>query len=197
MGDAGPGRPADDRAPPHRVLLVTEQACALAVEHDEELLFGAVAVGRAIELARIDDEVDEAGAHRPGRAAQIAVGAAAVVLVPPHRLDLAQLDDPARAAGRARSGPRGERQHVEAARACDEPVCQLAGEPREAVALTDVFAFPRDAGAAQDVDDLLVLPRRRPEPFLGTELLTEDADPGCPGFGLVPGRDVRYCSSSF
>ena len=63
--------------------------------------------------------------------------------------------------------------------------------------LADLMAFPRDAGPAEDVDDLLVLPRRRPEPFLGAELLTEDADPGGPGFGLVPGRDVRYCSSSF
>ena len=67
MGDAGAGRSADDRAPPHLVLLVTEEAGALAVEHDEELLLGAVAVRRAIELARIDDEVDEAGAHGPGR----------------------------------------------------------------------------------------------------------------------------------
>jgi hypothetical protein len=65
------------------------------------------------------------------------------------------------------------------------------------VALTDLLAFPRDAGSTDDVDDLLVLPRRRPEPLLGAELLTEDADPGGPGFGLVPGRDVRYCSSSF
>ena len=76
-------------------------------------------------------------------------------------------------------------------------MCQLAGETHEAVALTNVVPFPRDAGSAQDVDDLLVLPRRRPEPFLGAELLTEDADPGCPGFGHLPGRDVRYCSSSF
>ena len=179
------------------MLLVTEQADTLAVEHDEELLLGAVAVGRAIELARIDDEVDEAGAHGPGRTTQVAVDAAVFVLVPPHRLHLAQRDDPARATGRARSGPRGERQHVEPARPCDEPVCQLAGEAHEAVALTDLLAFPRDAGSTQDVDDLLVLPRRRPEPLLGAELLTEDADPGCPGFGLVPGRDVRYCSSSF
>ena len=76
-------------------------------------------------------------------------------------------------------------------------MCQLAGEADEAVALTDLLAFPRDAGSAQDVDDLLVLPRRRPEPFLGAELFTEDADPRCPGFGLLPGRDLRYCSSSF
>ena len=74
---------------------------------------------------------------------------------------------------------------------------ELPGEADEAVALADLVPFPRDAGSLEDVDDLLVLPRRRPEPFLGTELLTEDADPGCPGFGLVPGRDVRYCSSSF
>jgi hypothetical protein len=76
-------------------------------------------------------------------------------------------------------------------------VCQLAGEADETVALTDLLTFPRDAGSAQDVDDLLVLSRRRPEPFPGAELFTEDADPGCPGFGLLPGRDVRYCSSSF
>jgi hypothetical protein len=65
------------------------------------------------------------------------------------------------------------------------------------VALTDLHAFPRDAGSTQDIDDLLVLPRRRPEPFAGAELLTEDADPGGPGFGLLPRRYVRYCSSSF
>lgn len=74
---------------------------------------------------------------------------------------------------------------------------QLAGEARDAVALTDLLAFTRETGSAQDVDDLLVLPRRVPEPLLRAELFTEDADPGCPGFGLLPGRDVRYCSSSF
>jgi hypothetical protein len=76
-------------------------------------------------------------------------------------------------------------------------VCQLAGETHEAVALTNGVAFPCDAGSAQDVDDLLVLSRRGPESFSGAELFAEDADPGCPGFGLLPGRDVRYCSSSF
>jgi hypothetical protein len=74
---------------------------------------------------------------------------------------------------------------------------QLAGEACDAVALADLLAFTREAGSAQDVDDFLVLPMRRPEPFIGPELFTEDADPGCPGFGLLPGRDVRYCSSSF
>jgi hypothetical protein len=197
MGDAGAGRAADDRPLPHRVLLVTEQADTLAVEHYEELLLGAVAVGRAIELARVDEEVDEASAHGPRRAPQIAVDAAVLVLVPPDRLDLAQPDDPARGTVRARSGSRGERQHVEPARPCDEPVCQLAGEAHQAVAFTNLRAFPRDAGSAQDEDDLLVLPRRRPEPFAGAELLTEDADPGCPGFGLLPRRYLRYCSSSF
>ena len=88
MGDAGARRAADDRAPPHRVLLVTQQAGALAVEHDEELLLGAVAVGRTVELVRLDDEVDETCVHGPRRAPEITVDAAILILVERDRGDV-------------------------------------------------------------------------------------------------------------
>src|SRR5262245_18720416 len=71
-GTPGSRRAADDRARSHRELLVAEQAHALAVEHDEELLLGSVTVRRAIELAFRDYLVAHAGLHGARRATQIA-----------------------------------------------------------------------------------------------------------------------------
>ena len=70
MGDAGPGWARDDAPAPNLVLLVAEEADAVAVEHDEDLLLGRVAVRRSVQQPRLDDVDVEARELGPGRGAQ-------------------------------------------------------------------------------------------------------------------------------
>src|SRR6476659_808166 len=69
--DARPRRSADDRAAADRELLVSQEAGPLAVEHEEELLLGAVAVRRAVQPPVRDQLVTQSGLDRASLAAEI------------------------------------------------------------------------------------------------------------------------------
>ncbi len=55
------------------ISLVTQPERPLAADHDEQLLLGRVTVRRAVELARRHQLVEQAGGHRAGGAAQLAL----------------------------------------------------------------------------------------------------------------------------
>ena len=94
MRDACSGRPGDDVARADRDLLIAEETRPLAVEDDEELLFGRVAMRRAVELARSDERVVEPRSNRPCSPPELPER---VAELPPRLLlglDLVDVDDP-------------------------------------------------------------------------------------------------------
>ena len=75
------------------MLLVAEQAGALAVEDDEEFLLGSVTMGRAVELSFGNDLVAHARAQGAGLAAEEPADPAAIAVLPFLRLGLIDVDD--------------------------------------------------------------------------------------------------------
>src|SRR6266540_3687309 len=91
--DARARRARDHRAGPHRVSLLAEDADAVALEDDEELLLRSVAVHRAVELARRDVRVVEPGFDRTRGRAELARAVAELAAVKELRLDVLEPDD--------------------------------------------------------------------------------------------------------
>jgi hypothetical protein len=79
--DARARRAGDHRAGPHRVILLAEDAEAVALEDDEDLLVRGVAVHRAVELARRDVRVVEPGFDRTRGRAELARAVAELAAV--------------------------------------------------------------------------------------------------------------------
>src|SRR5919197_4110659 len=79
------------------MLVVAEQQRRLAVEDDEDLLLGRMAVRRCVELSRLDHLGVEAGALRAGRLAEEAGDAAHVAPTSLLRLGILDVDDVRRA----------------------------------------------------------------------------------------------------
>jgi len=75
------------------VLLLAEDADAVALEDDEDLLLGGVAVHRAVELARRDVRVVEPGFDRTRGRAEFARAVAELAAVEELGLDVLEADD--------------------------------------------------------------------------------------------------------
>src|ERR1035437_3636152 len=98
--DTCPGRACDHAALLQLVLLVAEQKRALALEHDEELLFGRMAMGRAGKLPRSDRDLREPAPVGANGETEIAADAADRLL---RRADRFHVLEPGEIAGAQRA----------------------------------------------------------------------------------------------
>src|SRR5262245_4669958 len=88
--------PGDDVTAPDRVLVLPEQADAVAVQDHEHLLLERVAVRRTAQLAGLDPVVVDARGDRTGSDAQVSALDADVALPPWFGVDLVHVDNPHR-----------------------------------------------------------------------------------------------------
>src|SRR5687767_4251311 len=71
VGDSRAGPPGDDASRRYPMLVLAEEQRPLAVEHDEDLLLGRVAMGRPAQAAGLEDDVAQAGRNGARGAGEI------------------------------------------------------------------------------------------------------------------------------
>src|SRR5579859_6853221 len=125
MRDTGAGRAGDDVEAPQGMLVVAEQQRAVAVEHDEDLLLGGMAVRRRGHLPGVELDQVQAGPAGSRLSAQCPPPAAMVLPLRRLRLDLVGVQD--------RGGPfagLGRVRRPELALALEGRLSLAGGEPR-------------------------------------------------------------------